>query len=87
MAAFYACGSRLPKSRAQCDREMTDETAGLCASCCHSTEVRNARGSVFRLCELSKTDPRFEKYPRLPVLSCSGFQQMDLGPGSQREIV
>jgi hypothetical protein len=26
------------------------------------------------MCELSKTDPRFEKYPRLPVLACVGFE-------------
>lgn len=26
------------------------------------------------LCELSKTDPRFPKYPRLPVLACPGYE-------------
>jgi len=25
------------------------------------------------LCSLSKTDPRFPKYPSLPVGSCSGY--------------
>jgi hypothetical protein len=34
--------------------------------------VGNTRGSRFSLCELSKTDPRFPKYPRLPVLACPG---------------
>jgi len=32
------------------------------------------RGSVFYLCELSFRDLRFPKYPRLPVLTCSGYQ-------------
>lgn len=36
-------------------------------------EIRNDRGSVFLLCLLSKTDPRFPKYPRLPVLRCEGY--------------
>jgi hypothetical protein len=28
---------------------------------------------VFSRCELAKTDPRFPKYPRVPVISCDGF--------------
>jgi hypothetical protein len=38
-------------------------------------EIRSDRGSVFLLCLLSKTDPRFPKYPRLPVLSCAGYSR------------
>ena len=30
---------------------------------------------MFILCELSVTDPRFPKYPRLPVLSCEGYEK------------
>jgi hypothetical protein len=45
---------------------------GLCADCAHRREVRNTRGSVFTLCELSRTDPAYPRYPRLPVMSCSG---------------
>jgi hypothetical protein len=37
--------------------------------------MESDRGSVFYLCELSKVDPRFPKYPRLPVLSCPGYQR------------
>jgi len=33
----------------------------------------SARGSVFILCELSRTDPAFPRYPNLPVLRCSGY--------------
>ncbi|GBL37212.1 hypothetical protein LBMAG37_18610 [Anaerolineae bacterium] len=46
--------------------------AGLCASCQHVQLVESARGSLFMLCGLAKADGRFEKYPRLPVLHCTG---------------
>ena len=50
-------------------------SAGLCAECFHSRHIESARGSVFILCELSLIDPRFPKYPRLPVLSCDGYRK------------
>ena len=49
-------------------------TAGLCTSCVHAKVITSSRGSVFYLCQLSFTDPRFAKYPALPVLACSGYQ-------------
>jgi hypothetical protein len=49
------------------------ENAGLCVSCIHSRKITSARDSVFFLCQLGFTDDRFPKYPRLPVLTCSGF--------------
>ncbi len=49
--------------------------AGLCTDCEHVRIVRSDRGSVFYRCALSAVDPRFPKYPRLPVLSCSGFRR------------
>jgi hypothetical protein len=30
---------------------------------------------VFVMCELSFTDSRFAKYPRLPVLACDGYER------------
>ena len=51
-----------------------DPIAGLCSRCLHARRIDSARGSTFILCELSRTNPRFAKYPRLPVLSCDGFQ-------------
>jgi hypothetical protein len=47
---------------------------GLCDSCRHQQLVPTRRGSVFSLCRLSKVDPRFAKYPRLPVLDCTGYE-------------
>jgi len=49
--------------------------AGLCADCLHSRRIESAHGSVFILCNLYLTDPRYPKYPRLPVLSCGGYKK------------
>ena len=46
---------------------------GLCADCRFARIVESDRGSTFYLCQQSLTDPSFPKYPRLPVLSCSGY--------------
>jgi hypothetical protein len=54
---------------------MTTPPVGLCGSCRHQRVVGNTRGSRFSLCERSKTDPSFPKYPRLPVLECRGFER------------
>jgi hypothetical protein len=48
--------------------------AGLCDSCRHQRLVPNTRGSVFSLCERSRIEPAYPRYPRLPVLSCPGFE-------------
>jgi len=47
--------------------------AGLCDTCKHQKLVRNTRGSTFSMCERSKTDAHFPKYPRLPVRECVGY--------------
>jgi hypothetical protein len=47
--------------------------AGLCGRCLHVQPVQSSRGSTFYLCRLSFSDPRFARYPPLPVLSCAGF--------------
>ena len=57
--------------------------AGLCANCLHVRRIESARGSVFVLCQLSATDPRFAKYPRLPVLSCTGYAPQPANPKQQ----
>jgi hypothetical protein len=55
-----------------------DKSAGLCAAFAHVELVRSDRGSLFYLCKLSASDPRFPKYPRLPVLSCAGYEEYDV---------
>jgi hypothetical protein len=49
--------------------------AGLCDSCLHQQLVRNTRGSSFSLCRRSRSDPDYPRYPRLPVLSCPGYER------------
>jgi hypothetical protein len=60
-----------------------DSNAGLCPNCLHSRRIESARGSTFMLCELSRTDSRFPKYPRLPVLTCGGYQPAPEPPTKQ----
>jgi len=47
---------------------------GLCLTCRHARAVETPR-SRFWLCGLSAVDPRFVRYPRLPVLSCPGYER------------
>lgn len=59
------------------ERPFSDELnreVGLCERCTHAQIVKSARGSVFYLCMLSRVDPAFPKYPRLPVLACRGYR-------------
>jgi ssDNA-binding Zn-finger/Zn-ribbon topoisomerase 1 len=53
---------------------------GLCAVCRHKQVVRSSRHSIFVMCRLAKDDPRFSKYPVLPVLRCAGFKREDSIP-------
>ena len=58
--------------------------AGLCDSCRHQRLVRNTRGSSFSLCERSKEDDRYPRYPRLPVLSCPGHERRAAAEDAER---
>ncbi len=52
-----------------------DPRIGLCATCKHRREVKNTRGSTFSLCERSREDSAYPRYPRLPVLDCRGWEE------------
>jgi hypothetical protein len=54
--------------------------AGLCATCKYAASIQSHRGSTFLRCDLSFKDPRFAKYPRLPVLHCDGWRRADPPP-------
>lgn len=54
--------------------------AGLCETCRNVKVVETRKGSRFYLCTLSDVDPRFPKYPRIPVLQCIGY-----APAGERE--
>ncbi len=51
------------------------EAVGLCSRCQHAQRVATPR-SEFWLCGLSRTDARYERYPRLPVIACEGFEPL-----------
>jgi hypothetical protein len=52
--------------------------AGLCTNCQRARRIVSAKGSSFWLCERGATETeRFQKYPRLPVLRCAGFEQIE----------
>ncbi|MEY9890519.1 hypothetical protein ABIA31_004177 [Catenulispora sp. MAP5-51] len=47
---------------------------GLCAMCSHVHRNETRKGTVYWRCTRAADDPRFPRYPRLPVLSCPGFE-------------
>jgi hypothetical protein len=56
------------------DKLASQTSPGLCHECIHARWIESDRGSLFILCQLALTDARFKKYPRLPVLSCDGYE-------------
>jgi hypothetical protein len=64
---------------------MTEPAVGLCATCRWVRIVTNRRGSEFYRCLRADTDPRFVRYPPLPVLSCPGYDRIDGGAGAEPE--
>jgi hypothetical protein len=54
---------------------MRRSAAGLCDTCAHQRVVANTRGSRFSLCERSRADPAYPRYPRLPVTQCRGWER------------
>jgi hypothetical protein len=55
------------------------ERVGLCADCRWARRVPSQRGAVFFLCRRSETDAAFPRYPRLPRLSCEGYERARTG--------
>lgn len=50
------------------------ESVGLCLTCRWALPSTNRRGSTFYRCGRAGTDPRFTRYPPLPVKSCPGYE-------------
>ena len=57
---------------------------GLCSACRYARVIVNDRGSRFLLCRLSRDDPRFARYPALPVWRCAGFVAKEEGDDLDR---
>jgi hypothetical protein len=49
----------------------------LCETCAWMQEVVSPTGSRFLLCQVSKTDAAFPKYPPQPVVRCGVYQPGD----------
>ena len=48
---------------------------GQCERCAHAHRVTSSRGSVFWRCRVHDEDPRWPKYPPLPVVGCPRFTE------------
>jgi hypothetical protein len=46
---------------------------GRCATCRHA-QILTSKTSAFLRCGRSDDDPRFPRYPGLPVLRCAGWE-------------
>lgn len=54
---------------------MERQDVGLCLTCRCKRVVTNRRGSVFFRCARADTDPRYVRYPPLPVETCPGYEE------------
>ena len=69
------------------DTTSTHIDPGLCRNCQHARRMESDRGSIFVMCKLSFEDSRFAKYPRLPVLGCSGYRPETEAPAPARDVI
>jgi hypothetical protein len=53
---------------------------GLCSLCRFATTQLSSRESTFWRCRRADVDPKFQRYPPLPVAECAGFELEDSGP-------
>jgi hypothetical protein len=75
-------GDGVPREAARRDpAELATLSAepGLCARCRYLRLLRG-RHRTFVRCARAETDPRFPRYPRLPVIACEGFDDPRAGP-------
>jgi hypothetical protein len=61
-------------------------THSLCETCGSMREVITPRGSRFLLCQLSRTDHAFPKYPPQPVIRCGGYQPKDRATARRQDL-
>ena len=68
-------GEREPPRRDLPPRPREPRTHGLCPGCRHVRRIESAKGAVFFLCERSREDARYPKYPPQPVFACPGWER------------
>jgi hypothetical protein len=47
---------------------------GLCGTCVHAKLNETHRGTAYLRCTRAAWDDRLPRYPRLPVITCPGFE-------------
>ena len=47
---------------------------GLCGTCVHAKLNETQRGTAYLRCTRAAWDARLSRYPRLPVITCPGFE-------------
>ena len=69
---------------------MDNDSVGLCLTCRWARTVTTRRGSTFFRCGRAETDPRFPRYPALPVRACAGYEERrpeeETGRGETGEV-
>jgi L-amino acid N-acyltransferase YncA len=71
VGTFHNVGEKLGRTW---DVTWYERPLGLCSTCAHQKLIRSGRGSTFSMCLRHQTDPRYPKYPRLPVIECPGHE-------------
>ena len=66
-----------PRARVAARGGPPQPSAGLCERCRQARISESARGSRFYQCQPSRTDAGYPRYPRLPVLACTGFEEVE----------
>jgi hypothetical protein len=54
---------------------------GLCGGCAHGQMLDSKTGSRFLFCLRARQDPRYAKYPPVPVFACPGFEPRPVREG------
>jgi hypothetical protein len=49
----------------------------LCETCSMMRQVVTPKGSRYLLCQMSRTDQRYPKYPPQPIVGCEGYRAKD----------
>ena len=52
---------------------VTDKSS-LCFSCHYGNHIISGKGSSFLQCQKHFENPRYHKYPVLPMVACSGYK-------------
>jgi hypothetical protein len=61
------------------------DRVGLCSDCRYTKAIVSGKGSQFFICLRAEADPDYSKYPRLPMLQCSGYEQPHIVAGPEEK--